>query len=242
MSGKNKGGAAARAPKAKAKAQRKTQSNGKRRAAKKSAEKERSSSLLRQCVAYCLKHDVTGKGGIKEISARDWKKFETVPKGSLSRHLKEARGRIKLLDLKPADLVGDSADPAVLDSIVQPEDDARAILTAAEMTSLIDWCLDSAALNAPRDRNEIRQWIQRTVKNRWRMTRKKIGGKRNDMYRSGSGAPPAAALPPAASPSLASSVAQAPATNMDTDSTAAAQDMVDVAIPDLDAVQETADP
>ena len=53
---------------------------------------------------------------------------------------------------------------------------------------------------------------------------------------------PAAALPPAASPSLASSVAQAPATDMDTDVTATAQEMVDAALPALDAAQDTAQP
>jgi uncharacterized DUF497 family protein len=140
MSGKKKGGAAARAPKAKAKAQRKTQSNQRRRAAKKSAKKEQASGLLRQCVAYCLKHGLKGKSGIKEISARDFKKFETVPKATLSANLGRARDRIQDAGVDVADLVGASADATALDLYVKSSAvEDRKIMTPAEMTSLIDW-------------------------------------------------------------------------------------------------------
>eukprot|EP01049_Picozoa_sp_SAG25_P010617 SAG25_NODE_1179_length_3680_cov_3.132086_4_plen_371_part_00 len=77
----------------KAQAVRKTQTASKRRVQKKAADKERMAALTRQCVVYCLKHGLQGRGGIKD--ERTARKFETVSKGSLSRHLTAARSAIK---------------------------------------------------------------------------------------------------------------------------------------------------
>jgi hypothetical protein len=136
--GKNQGGAKGSGQKVSPKqaTARKKDSSTKRRAKKKAVERDRSSELLRQCAAYCLQHDLAGKSGI--TSRRDAKKFESVPKASLSRHLKEARGRIKLLGLNKEDLVGEGADHALLDSVTQSTaaEDTK-ILTTYEMSSLI---------------------------------------------------------------------------------------------------------
>jgi hypothetical protein len=142
--GKNQGGAKGSGQKVSPKqaTARKKDSSTKRRAKKKAVERDRSSELLRQCAAYCLQHDLAGKSGI--TSRRDAKKFESVPKASLSRHLKEARGRIKLLGLNKEDLVGEGADHALLDSVTQS--------TAAEDTKILTtyeilvWCTSAMVL------------------------------------------------------------------------------------------------